>query len=111
MPTTQPHTNPQITPERLRTGIIVSVVVCAIAILALGYIVLRRRINRGVKEGKIRRRCDDEDPRVEMVDKEVEMGVVREPLPVYVKDVMGDEKSVGVGGEGRRGGGAEGVRL
>ncbi|KAH3950476.1 hypothetical protein HBH64_222720 [Parastagonospora nodorum] len=103
MPTTQPHTNPQITPERLRTGIIVSVVVCAIAILALGYVMLRRRINRGVKEGKIRRRCDDEDPRVEMVDKEVEMGVVREPLPVYVKDVRGGEKSVGVGGEGWRG--------
>lgn len=91
-----------MSPERVRTGIIVSVVVCAVAILVLGYVVLRRRINRGVKEGKIRRRCEDEDPRVEMVDKELEVGVVREPLPVYVKDVELGEKSVGVG-EGCRG--------
>lgn len=101
MPTTPSHPI-EMSSERIRTGIIVSVVVCVVAVLVLGYVVLRRRINRGVKEGKIRRRCEDKDPRVEMVDKEVEMGVVREPLPVYVKDVEGGEKSVGVGEGVRR---------
>jgi hypothetical protein len=83
-----------MTPERIRTGIIVSVVVGTLAILILGYVLLKRRINRGIKEGKIRPRCDDEDPRVMMVDKELETGIVQEPLPIYAKDPRDDEKTM-----------------
>jgi hypothetical protein len=81
-----------MTPERIRTGIIVSVVVASLAMLILGYVLLKRRINRGVKEGKIRCRDDDEDPRIKMVDKELETGVVQEPLPVYAQSPREDEK-------------------
>jgi hypothetical protein len=82
-----------MTPERVRTGIIVSVVIVTLSLLILGYVLLKRRMNRGVKEGKIRNRAhDDEDPRIKMVDKELETGVISEPLPVYKESPREDEK-------------------
>jgi hypothetical protein len=97
MPSTQPRTTDrpgfQMTPERVRTGIIVSVVIATLSLLILGYVLLKRRMNRGVKEGKIRNRAhDDEDPRIKMVDKELETGVISEPLPVYKESPREDEK-------------------
>lgn len=88
MPSTQPRTSDrpsfQMTPERVRTAIIVSGIVGSLAILILGYLLLKRRMNRGVKAGRLDRHYDD-DPRIKMIDKELETGVIQEPLPVYAE--------------------------
>lgn len=82
-----------MTPERVRTGIIVSVVVGTLAILIIGYVLLKRHMNRGVKAGTIQGRPSyGDDRRITMVDKELEVGFIQEPLPVYAKDPREDEK-------------------
>ncbi|KAL5117462.1 hypothetical protein ACEQ8H_004627 [Pleosporales sp. CAS-2024a] len=84
-----------MTPERMRTGIIVSIVIGTIAILILVFVLLKRRRNRGIKQGKIRRRSiDAQDPRRIIVDKDLEIGIVSEPLPVYAKEAKENESVI-----------------
>lgn len=74
-----------MTPERIRTGIIVAVVVGTLGTLILAYVVFRWRRNKGIKAGSVKGVVDvDEERRRE--DKDLETGVVKEALPVYMKD-------------------------
>jgi hypothetical protein len=47
------HSDPSTTRERVRTGIIVSVVVGTFALLILAYVLVKRRMNRNVKAGVV----------------------------------------------------------
>lgn len=88
-----------MTPERIRTGIIVSVVVGTFAALILAYVVLRWRRNKGVKAGSIAGRHADERRGRGQDDKDLETGVIQEPLPVYAKDAGEDERRIAGGRE------------
>jgi Mg2+/citrate symporter len=88
MPSTRPYPsnrpNLKMTAENVRTGIIVSVVAGVVAIVLLAYVVLKRRMNRGVKIGtRINSRCNVRDAGNGKIDGDLEVGVIREPLPVY----------------------------
>lgn len=99
MPSQHPSTTRQNTPERIRTGIIVSVVVSVVAILVLIYVLLKRRRNASVKVGTINRstgkdECGD-GGRDADGDSDLEVGVVKEVAPVYMRDLRDGERRVG----------------
>jgi hypothetical protein len=81
-----------MTPERVRTGIIVSVIVGTLALVILGYVVVKRRMNRGVKAGSRSSAGGGEANGGGKDDGGLEVGIVQEALPVYVKEMRDDEK-------------------
>ncbi|KAF2851867.1 hypothetical protein T440DRAFT_46234 [Plenodomus tracheiphilus IPT5] len=112
MPTTRPRPTNTPTPSResLRTAIIVSVVIGTLAVCVLVCMLWSRRVRRSAKIGTRQGGCGSDmqnEGRIqrrqrEVEDKNLEVGVVREPLPVYRREVGWDEKSVGVGGTDER---------
>jgi hypothetical protein len=87
----------------VRTGIIVSVVVGTFALLILAYVLVKRRMNRNVKAGVVMgKKSYIEDTSRGKDDEGLEVGIVEEELPVYVREEKED------GGEGN--GGGRGVR-
>ncbi|KAF2022744.1 hypothetical protein EK21DRAFT_119441 [Setomelanomma holmii] len=78
--------------ESIRTGIIVSVVVGALAVIVLANILWSRRAQRGVMRGMnvgARHNVNQEPSGTQ--DKELEIGIIVEPLPVYRKEPPNDE--------------------
>jgi hypothetical protein len=99
--TSPSHSTPSATRERVRTGIIVSVVVGTLAILILAYVLVKRRMNRGIKAGMLvgkKSYVEEEAGRRGKDDVGLEIGIVEEPLPVYVKDEGGRVQSSRHGG-------------
>lgn len=95
-------TTPQITPERIRTGIIVSTVISVLAILVVIYVLLKRRQNAKVKIGTV----DGQEPSIDRltiqsgedhgdVEAGMEVGVMKEAPPVYMREVGVGERRVG----------------
>jgi hypothetical protein len=97
MPSTRPNRTQTPTHESIRTAIIVILIIGVLGLLILAYLSHQRRLRRNVKEGTrpgtiahlaqlgAERREGD-------VEKGLEVGVVQEPLPVYQKEPMKDEK-------------------
>jgi hypothetical protein len=101
--TSQPHSTPSATRERVRTGIIVSVVVGTLAVLILAYVLVKRRMNRGIRAGMVvgkKSYSEEEAGRRAKGDAGLETGVVEEPLPVYMKNESGREEDLRHGGVG-----------
>jgi hypothetical protein len=100
MPSPRPRpsdrSNLTMTPENIRTGVIVSVVVSLVAIAILAYVALKSLLNRGVKMGT--RRNVEAERRIKE-DRGQEVGVVREPLPAYHKEPRNSEKTLAMAGE------------
>lgn len=101
MPSTSTSTSttrqrPTSSPEATRTGIIVGVIVGVLALFIIAYILINRRRKQGVKAGT---KIGAHVPRVKQ-DKDLEVGVIQEPVPVYRKELRGDERRLAVGGEG-----------
>jgi hypothetical protein len=99
--TSPSRSTPSATRERVRTGIIVSVVVGTLAILILAYVLVKRRMNRGIKAGMLvgkKSYVEEEAGRRGKDDVGLEIGIVEEPLPVYVKDEGGRVQSSRHGG-------------
>lgn len=89
---------PQTTPERIRTGIIVSAVISVLAILVVIYVCLKRRQNARVKIGTVDRQEGSIDRRHVQRregDEDLEVGVVKEAPPVYMREVGEGERKVG----------------
>jgi hypothetical protein len=100
MPTQTPRQPKHITPERIRTGIIVSVVISVVAILVVVYILLKRRQNARVKVGTINGRNgstvkDEGRNGGRDVNGDLEVGIVKEVAPVYMRDLREGERRVG----------------
>ncbi|KAH7413628.1 hypothetical protein DE146DRAFT_749832 [Phaeosphaeria sp. MPI-PUGE-AT-0046c] len=93
MPSTSPRPPQQMTPERIRSGIIVSVVVGTLATLILAYVVLRWRRNRGIKAGSVEGRHANGRRRED--EKDLEVGVIQEPVPAYTKDLSTELSKLG----------------
>jgi H+/gluconate symporter-like permease len=97
MPSTRPNRTQKPTHESIRTAIIVGLIIGVIGLLILAYLSYQRRLRRNVKEGtrpgtiahmaQLRGERGERD-----VEKGLEVGVVQEPLPVYRKEPMEDEK-------------------
>lgn len=80
--------------ESIRTAIIVSSVIGVLAILALTCLYWSRRIKRSAKAGM---RIENSSLAVSgAVDKHLEVGVIQEPLPVYKKEPMKDERRLDI---------------
>jgi len=105
MPTTRPRPTQAPSEESIRTAIIVGLIISLLGVIVLTYLLYQRRLRRNVKAGKLigkrevgesewqnraRRMINDEQ-------KGLEVGVVREPLPVYTRDVEGGEKRLEMG--------------
>lgn len=81
-----------------RTAIIVSILISSIGLIVLGCVFWQRRINRsakpGTKIGSSSRQILDSEawPQQQSKDKDLETGVVQEPVPVYRKEVGDGEK-------------------
>jgi hypothetical protein len=88
-----------MTPENIRTGVIVSVVVSVVAIVILVYVALKNLLNRRVKM-EIKRKVEMERRIKE--DTGLEVGVVREPLPAYHKEPRNSEMTLAMAGEDGR---------
>ncbi|KAH7071407.1 hypothetical protein BKA63DRAFT_568542 [Paraphoma chrysanthemicola] len=96
MPSTRPRPSDgpshKMSAESVRTGIIVGVVIGVLALLILAYVLYSRRRNRGVKVGTMTgsrqsKFCEARGRE----EKELEIGVIQEPLPVYQKEPLKDE--------------------
>jgi hypothetical protein len=87
-----------MTPERVRTGIIVSVIISTLSLMILGYVLLKRWINRGVRAGTVmgRMECGGEAGGRGKIDGGLEVGVVQEPLPVYMREAKDDVGRAGM---------------
>jgi hypothetical protein len=93
MPDPRPHPNLTLTPENMRTGVIVSVVISVVAVSILVYVAVTQVLKRGVKAGTWRAERRREDVGLEV-------GVVREVLPAYCREVRAGEKVlISAGGE------------
>jgi len=105
MPTTRPRPTQTPSKESIRTAIIVGLIISLLGVIVLTYLLYQRRLRRDVKAGKVigkrevggsewqgraRRRINDEQ-------EGLEVGVVREPLPVYTRDVERGEKRLEIG--------------
>jgi len=105
MSTTRPRPTQTPSKESIRTAIIVGLIISLLGVIVLTYLLYQRRLRRNVKAGKAigkrevggwewenraRRRINDEQ-------KGLEVGVVRDPLPVYTKDVERGEKRLEMG--------------
>jgi hypothetical protein len=93
MPTTRPRPSdqslPKLSAESIRTGIVVSAVVGVLATIITAYVIMKQRLKRGVKAGtRIDRLRNVGDVRREKEDRDLEVGIIREPLPVYQKEQM-----------------------
>lgn len=91
--------------ESIRTAIIVSVVIGVLAIVALVGVLWNRRVRRSAKAGRrLDSRLHDVGMRDRRDDKDMETGVIQEPLPVYHTEPMEDERrlamTVAVDGSG-----------
>lgn len=99
MPATHPRPSDQPRPkasaESKRTAIIAGVFIGTLAILVLVGLLWRRRINQGAKAGtRIRMQMQSTELQRQRVDKDIEMGVIHEPLPVYQKELIEVERSL-----------------
>ncbi|CAO2647415.1 Nn.00g083370.m01.CDS01 [Neocucurbitaria sp. VM-36] len=103
MPSTRPNRPlPKPSQERTRTAIIVSVVIGTLAVLALILFLRSRRMRRSAKAGTAIETTSASWDLQQRQDKEMEVGVVQEPLPVYRREVGEDERWLdGVVGDGR----------
>lgn len=105
MPTTRPRPTQAPSKESIRTAIIVGLIISLLGVIVLTYLLYQRRLRRNVKAGKVigkrevggaewqnraRRMINDEQ-------KGLEVGVVREPLPVYTRYVERGEKRLEMG--------------
>ncbi|KAF2125410.1 hypothetical protein P153DRAFT_112638 [Dothidotthia symphoricarpi CBS 119687] len=121
MPATRPHTHSQTpTPTHIHTAIIASTVLSIISLLTLIIVLLERRKKAqttpkaprsettstslvGQIRTGMRGACRNNDGRIG----DLEVGVIREPAPVYSRECVGGERRVAVcvedvGGEGWR---------
>jgi hypothetical protein len=97
------HSDPSTTRERVRTGIIVSVVVGTFALLILAYVLVKRRMNRNVKAGVVvGKKSYLEDTSRGKDDAGLEVGVVEEELLVYVREEKDGGREGNGGGRGVR---------
>jgi hypothetical protein len=89
--------NSSVSANGKRTAIIVVLVVGVLGMLVIAHVLWKRRVNRGVRTGNVQN--GGRERRVN--DKDVEVGVIREPLPVYRKEMGKGEKRVwsAAGGE------------
>jgi hypothetical protein len=98
MPSTRPHSPNKPSRESIRTAIIVGVTISVLGLLILTYLFYQRRLRRGVKAGaKIGSRegilvLGGRERRENDVEKGLETGVIQEPLPVYHREPMRDER-------------------
>ncbi|KAF1918771.1 hypothetical protein BDU57DRAFT_120005 [Ampelomyces quisqualis] len=81
-----------MTPERIRTGVIVSVVVGVLAMVVVGYVFVKRRQNGRVKVGCIDGR--DGWRKEGGGDGDLEVGIVKDAAPVYAKELREGERRV-----------------
>jgi hypothetical protein len=84
----RPRPNLSMTPENIRTGVIVSVVVSVVALVLLAFVAVTSLMKRGVKVGT----SNALSSRWPEVDDNLEVGVVREVLPAYCREPRGREK-------------------
>jgi H+/gluconate symporter-like permease len=100
MPSTGPRPTQKPTKESIRTAIIVGLVISLLGVILLAYVIYQRRLRRHVKAGavigrwtggRMTRRTRRHEERA------MEIGVIREPLPVYARDVKGGEKRLDMG--------------
>ncbi|KAG9193194.1 hypothetical protein G6011_03229 [Alternaria panax] len=105
MPSTRPRPTQEPTKESTRTAIIVGLIIGLLGIMVLASVLYQRRLRRGAKAGamvgewevgrqegggRTRRRGNLEE-------KNLEVGVIQEPLPVYTKEAAGGEKRLEMG--------------
>lgn len=94
MPSTRLHSKTKISAESTRTAIIVSVVIGVFATIALVGLLWSRRIRRSARVGsRIGSQGRGADLGYQRRDyKDMETGVIQEPLPVYQKARPEDER-------------------
>lgn len=95
MPSSRKSPRPTSSRSATRTGIIVGVIVGVLALLIIAYILIARRRRQGVKAGT---KIGVQLARTKQ-DKDLEVGVIQEPVPVYQKELRQDEKRLAMGME------------
>ncbi|KAF1848016.1 uncharacterized protein K460DRAFT_67051 [Cucurbitaria berberidis CBS 394.84] len=104
MPATRPRPSdqpqPKMTKENVRTAIIVSVIIGTLAVIVLTLFIWSRRIRRSAKAGtSTSSHIEGQDVTyrpLQRHDKELEVGVIQEPLPVYHREPMEDERRLAI---------------
>jgi hypothetical protein len=98
MPSTRSKTPNKPSSENIRTAIIVGVIISLFGLLILTYLFYQQRLRRGVKAGaKIGSRESvlvhgGSGRRGNDGEKGLETGVIQEPLPMYQREPMKDER-------------------